>query len=305
MQTFINGYDISCCTLCPRECGKDRTMSYGTCGCDDKIRAARSALHHWEEPCISGSNGSGTIFFSGCSLCCCFCQNKEISHEGFGTEISIEKLGKCMLDLQEQGAHNINFVTGTHFTPWIIEAVKSVRDRLHIPLVWNSSGYETVKTIRSLKGIIDIYLPDFKYLSEAIAKEYSWAPDYPKYAEAAIMEMHRQVGAPVFDENGIMKRGLIVRHLILPGHRHESMAILQRLAEILPKDEFLISLMGQYTPPAEKLPYKNLNRRLTSMEYESVLKCAENLGLDGFSQELSSAQAYYTPEFDLEGLEND
>ncbi len=305
MQTIINGYDISCCTLCPRECAADRTTSYGVCGCDDKLRAARSALHQWEEPCISGSKGSGTIFFSGCSLSCCFCQNRQISHEGFGMEISTKQLCRCMLDLQEQGAHNINFVTGTHFVPWIIEAVRSVKNRLHIPIVWNSSGYETVKTLRSLSGIVDIYLPDFKYLYPATAKEYSWAADYPECAEAALIEMHRQTGKPQLDENGIMKKGLIVRHLVLPGHRHESMAILQRLTEILPKDEFLISLMGQYTPPAEKLPYKNLNRRLTSMEYDSVLRCAEKLGLEGFSQELSSAGAHYTPEFDLEGLEND
>ncbi len=305
MQTMINGCDISCCTLCPRECGTDRTASYGNCGCDDKLRAARCALHMWEEPCISGTNGSGTIFFSGCSLSCCYCQNQKISHDCFGTEITTKHLAQCMLKLQQQGAHNINFVTGSHFTPWITEAVHMVRDKLTIPLVWNSSGYETVETLRLLDGIIDIYLPDVKYLYPATAREYSWAPDYPEYALKAIAEMHRQVGKPVFDENGIMKKGLIIRHLILPGHRHESIDILKKLTELLPKEEFLISLMGQYTPPKEKLPYKNLNRKLTTMEYSSVLRCAEKLELNGFSQELSSAQAQYTPEFDLEGLPND
>lgn len=302
MQAFVNGYDISCCTLCPRECGADRTQTKGFCGGGDTIYAARSALHHWEEPCISGTRGSGTIFFSGCSLRCCFCQNASISAERFGAPLSISQLEECMLKLQRQGAHNINFVTGNHYAPWITEAVKAVRNRLHIPIVWNSSGYESMEVLRMLDGIVDIYLPDFKYLYEETAVCYAGAADYPEIAAAALKEMYRQAGKCAFDEDGLLQRGMIVRHLVLPGHRHESMALLSALSELLPMEEILLSLMGQYTPPAEHLPYKNLNRKLTTMEYQSVLKHAQELGFDGFSQELSSAQSRYTPEFNLEGI---
>lgn len=305
MQTVINGYDITNCRLCPRKCGTDRTRSTGLCGGGNAIRAARSSLHYWEEPCISGEKGSGTIFFSGCSLRCCYCQNHDISKEGFGAEITTEKLAECMLALQQKGANNINLVTGSHFAPWITEAVKLAGDELKIPLVWNSSGYESPETLKMLDGIIDVYLPDFKYLYKETAKKYSAAEDYPETAVKAILEMHRQTGKPVINSDGIMEKGLIVRHLVLPGNRHESMAVLEKLAEILPKDEFLLSLMGQYTPPAEPLPYKELNRRLTTMEYQSVLKCAQELGLQGFSQELSSANSDFTPKFDLEGIKND
>ena len=302
MQTLVNGYDITKCRLCPRKCGADRTQGTGFCGGGNAIRAARSSLHYWEEPCISGEKGSGTIFFSGCSLRCCYCQNYYISKEGFGAEITTEKLAECMLDLQQKGANNINLVTGSHFAPWIIEAVKLAGHELKIPLVWNSSGYETPETLKMLDGIIDVYLPDFKYLYKETAKKYSEAEDYPETAVNAILEMHRQTGKPVINSDGIMERGLIVRHLVLPGNRHESKAVLEKLAEILPKDEFLLSLMGQYTPPAKPLPYKELNRRLTTMEYQSVLKCAQELGLQGFSQELSSAKSDFTPNFDLEGI---
>lgn len=302
MQAFVNGADISKCTLCPRKCGIDRTKHAGICGSKGTLRAARSALHHWEEPCISGSRGSGTIFFSGCSLRCCFCQNHIISQDNFGMELTVQHLSECILDLQEKGAHNINFVTGTHYAPWIIEAVNNIRSQLHVPVVWNSSGYETIETLRMLEGTADIYLPDFKYLNAETALKYSKAEDYPDVAVAAIMEMYRQVGRPVIDSDGIMKKGLIVRHLVLPGHRHESMDILRKLAEVLPNDGFLLSLMGQYTPPDVPLEHKNLNRKLTTMEYQSVLRLAEELDLQGFSQELSSAALHFTPHFDLEGL---
>lgn len=306
MQTVImNRFDISHCTLCPRKCGVDRTKAAGICGGGNTIRAARSALHFWEEPCISGNSGSGTIFFSGCSLRCCFCQNHVISQENFGMELTTDDLAKCILDLQSKGANNINFVTGTHYVPWIIEAVQKAKSGLHIPIVWNSSGYETIETLRMLDGIVDIYLPDFKYLDKNTAESYSQAEDYPEIAMAAIMEMYRQTGAFVINSDGLMEKGLIVRHLVLPGHRHESMAILKRLSEMIPKENFLLSLMGQYTPPEEAVSYKNLNRKLTTMEYQSVLKCAEELGMQGFSQELSSAKTSYTPNFDLEGLLNE
>lgn len=305
MQTFINGYDISSCRLCPRKCGADRTVNTGICGGGSMIRAARSALHHWEEPCISGSRGSGAVFFSGCSLWCCFCQNIDISRDNFGENISADRLSECILELQEKGAHNINFVTGTQYTPWITGSLKKIKPQLKIPVVWNSSGYETQETLKMLEGYVDIYLPDFKYLYDETAKKYSDAENYPKIAEKAILEMYRQVGKPVINSDGIMEKGLIVRHLVLPGHRHESIKLLDRLTEILPADGFLLSLMGQYTPPASPLPYKNLNRRLTTMEYESVLKYAQELNIDGFSQELSSARHSYTPKFDLEGIKNE
>lgn len=300
MQTVITN-----CTLCPRKCGVNRTVGKGMCGGGSIPKAARSALHHWEEPCISGAKGSGTIFFSGCPLNCIFCQNHIISHENYGKELSVEELCRCMLDLQSRGAHNISFVTGTHYVPWIVSAVERVKDNLTIPVVWNTSGYERVETLKMLDGIADIYMPDFKYLYSETAEKYSHGRNYPEIAEKAILEMYRQTGKPVFDEKGVMKRGLIIRHLVLPGHRHESMAILERLTELLPKEGFILSLMGQYTPPKNVLPYKNLNRRLTTMEYQSVLKRAEELGLQGYSQELSSASSEYTPSFNLEGLEHD
>lgn len=306
MQTVImNRFDILHCILCPKKCGADRTKTSGICGGGNTVRAARSALHFGEEPCISGRCGSGTIFFSGCSLRCCFCQNHIISQENFGMELTVDKLSKCILDLQEKGAHNINFVTGTHYVPWIIEAVIKVKPKLDIPIVWNSSGYETVETLKMLEGIVDIYLPDFKYIYRDTARNYSQAEDYPEIAEAAIVEMYRQVGTSVINSDGLMEKGIIVRHLVLPGHRHESMAILKRLSEIIPKENFLLSLMGQYTPPESDLSYKNLNRKLTTMEYQSVLKYAENIGFEGFSQDLSSAKALYTPIFNLEGLLNE
>ena len=305
MQTFINGYDITHCTLCPRKCGMDRTRAAGFCGGGSEIRAARRALHHWEEPCTSGTGGSGTIFFSGCSLRCCFCQNAVIRTGHFGAPLTIDQLGACMLDLQQQGAHNINFVTGSHYTPWIVSAVQKIRDKLHIPIVWNSSGYEDAETLAMLDGVVDIYLPDFKYFCAETAEKYAQARNYPEVAAYALTEMLRQVGTPVFDENGILQRGMIVRHLVLPGHRHESMALLKALSQLLPKEDFLLSLMGQYTPPSEACPYKNLNRRLTTMEYQSVLHCAQELDFQGFSQELSSAQASYIPPLNLEGIPHD
>ncbi len=305
MQTLVNGYDIRSCTLCPRKCGADRTKVQGFCGGTDVPHAARCALHHLEEPCISGNRGSGAIFFSGCALRCCFCQNASISTGNFGAPLTIKQLCTCMLALQHQGAHNINLVTGSHYTPWIAAAVQEIRPQLHIPIVWNSSGYESMETLRMLDGIVDVYLPDFKYFSTETALHYAQAQDYPTVAMTALKEMHRQVGAPVLDADGIIQKGMVVRHLVMPGHRHESMALLDALVQLLPKDGFLLSLMGQYTPPDAPLPYKNLNRRLTTMEYQSVLHHAQSLDVDGFSQELSSAQAQYTPSFHLEGIPHD
>jgi putative pyruvate formate lyase activating enzyme len=305
MQTFLNGFDPSHCMLCPRKCGADRTKHRGQCGGSDTVFAARSALHPWEEPCISGTNGSGTIFFCGCCLGCCFCQNHAIQREDAGVPLTLSQLEDCMLQLQKQGAHNINFVTGSHYAPWIVQAVRNIQPQLHIPIVWNSSGYESPEILGLLSGVVDIYLPDFKYLSAETAQHYADAADYPSVAIQTLQEMHRQVGAPVWDADGILQRGMIVRHLVLPAHRHESMALLDTLAEILPKNAFLLSLMGQYTPPVFKTAYKNLNRHLTTMEYESVLRHAQALEFQGFSQERSAADATYIPQFNLEGLPHD
>ncbi len=293
--------EITHCTLCPRQCGTDRTIHTGRCGGGNTLRAARAALHHWEEPCISGTKGSGTVFFSGCPLHCRFCQNAVISAENQGMPITTERLSEIFLELQSQGAHNINLVTGTHYVPWILEALSLAGDALRIPIVWNTGGYESVETLRMLEGHVDVYLPDFKFFSEETALNYVAAPDYPETAEAALAEMLRQTGPPVM-ENGILQRGCVVRHLVLPGHRHESMALLTHLAERFGTEAFLLSLMAQYTPMHEDKQYPQLNRRITKMEYNSVLDKAQALGFQGFLQDKSSAESSYTPHFGNEGL---
>lgn len=295
-------FSITHCNLCPRQCGIDRNFFTGFCGGGSGIRAARAALHFWEEPCISGTRGSGTVFFSGCSLRCCFCQNASISMEHTGKDISISRLVEIFLELQAQGAHNINLVTGTHYLPWILSAIDMAKPRLHIPIVYNSSGYETVEAIRKMNGYIDIYLPDFKYFDPETARRYAHAPDYPETAKAAIAEMIAQTGSPVL-EDGILKKGCIVRHLVLPGHRHASISLLRYLASKFSTDTFLLSLMAQYTPPKQDTGFRELTRRITKMEYHSVLREAQTLGFHGFMQEISSAKEEYTPHFDLTGIE--
>lgn len=297
------GFSVKNCTLCPRRCGADRTKGKGLCGGSDQMYAARAALHLWEEPCISGKNGAGAIFFSGCSLQCCYCQNVQISRDGFGKAISVSQLAEIMLHLQTNGAETIDLVTGSHNTPWIVESLKQVKKELHIPVVWNSSGYESIETLQMLNGYVNVYLPDWKYGSNQMALQYSKAADYCSVAAQAIQEMLRQVGTPAV-QNGILQQGVLIRHLVLPGHRHDSIALLRQIAKQFPKHAVLLSLMGQYTPPKEPLPYANLNRRLTTMEYQSVLRVAQELELEGFSQELSSARAEYIPSFQLEGLQN-
>lgn len=295
-------YDFSHCTLCPRECGADRTKSIGLCGGGMHIRAAKAQLHHWEEPCISGENGSGAVFFSGCTLKCVFCQNYTISTENKGIEVSDERLGDIFLELQEQGAVNINLVNPTHFVPQIVHALKLVRNKLVIPIVYNSGGYEKTDTLRLLEGFVDIYMPDFKYLSSDISARYSKAEDYFEYASQAVLEMHRQQPELVF-EGGLLKKGLIVRHLVLPGCRHDSIASVGWLADNLPHSSFLLSLMSQYTPTENCAFYPDINRRITTFEYRSVLKSAEERGIEGYCQERSSAESAYTPEFDFGGIE--
>ncbi|MBR2352964.1 MAG: radical SAM protein [Clostridia bacterium] len=291
---------MSVCELCPRRCGVNREAGeLGFCGQGATMRIARAALHPFEEPSISGSRGSGTVFFVGCTLRCVYCQNRAISRsETAGRAISEEELAGILLELQEKGAHNINFVTPTHFTDPILRVLHSVKERLRIPVVWNTSGYERTETLRRLEGLVDVYLPDFKYAEEASAQRYSLAPGYPEVALGAIAEMVRQTGTPLFDGEGMLLRGTVVRHLILPGHRKESIAALRALADAVSPHEILLSLMSQYTPEfATDSPYRNLHRRLTSFEYDSVLREAQALGFSGYMQERSSAKTDYTPNF--------
>lgn len=296
-------FELNHCMLCPRKCCADRTKSTGFCGGGNTIRAAKACIHLWEEPCLSGNNGAGAIFFSGCNLRCCYCQNIKISTGNFGTELSIDKLSEIILNLQKENANVIDLVTGSHYTPWIVESLKQVKHELKIPVVWNCSGYESPEILEMLNGYIDIYMPDFKYIKPETAKKYSYAEDYVEVTKKAIAEMVHQVGNPVFKDS-ILQKGVIIRHLILPSHRKESIALLYWLSENFSKDSFLISLMGQYTPPENELSEKNLNRKLTTMEYQSVLNVAQELDFNGFSQELSSAKKEYTPNFNLEGIKN-
>ena len=289
------------CNICPRGCLVDRSTSSGFCGAPEKIAVSRISLHQWEEPPISGERGSGTIFFSGCNLRCVFCQNKVISSQKGAFEnakiISAEELARSMLDLAALGAHNINLVTPTHYASAVKKALEIAKKELTIPVVYNSSGYESVETLRSLSGLIDVYLPDLKYVSSELSSRYSAAPDYFEVASSALVEMHRQVGAARL-ERGLMTGGVIVRHLVLPSCRHDSIKILEALAQLLPVADVKLSLMRQYTPDfvdGEKFP--ELARRLTSFEYESVAKRASELGFDGYVQSAESATSKYTPSF--------
>lgn len=296
------------CQLCPRKCRVNRTQTTGYCKSGSAVKVARAALHMWEEPCISGANGSGTVFFSGCTLGCCFCQNYQISQEGFGKEISIRQLSDLFLRLQDQGAHNINLVTATQFLPSIIKALDLVKHRLTIPVVYNSGGYERTETIDRLNGYVDIWLPDFKYYNNDLAKRYSNAADYFETASQAIARMIEKTGEPVFDcqSSGqpLMKKGVIIRHMVLPGCKADSFALLHWISENLPKGRYYISLMSQYTPFYHSKDFPEINRRITSYEYQKVVDLALVLGLDqGFMQEKSSAKEEYTPPFNLEGVQ--
>ncbi len=296
------------CHLCPRKCHVDRTHSKGFCGSTAKMRAARAALHQWEEPCISGSRGSGTVFFCGCTLRCCFCQNHAISQQNAGKEITPRQLADIFLRLQQEGAHNINLVTATQYLPQILSALDLVRHRLHVPVVYNCGGYERVEVVQALQDYIDIWLPDLKYYDSGLSRRYSQASDYFPVASQAISQMIAQTGAPVFHtESGssspIMDRGVIIRHLVLPGQKEDSVRLLDWMAGSLPKNQYLISLMSQYTPFYKSHQYPELNRRITSYEYQKVVNAALELGLDqGFMQQKSSAKEEYTPSFDLTGL---
>lgn len=296
---------MSACALCPRECLADRGAGKkGFCGMDERIYLARAALHMWEEPCISGTKGSGAVFFSGCGLRCCFCQNHDIAIGSRGRAVSVERLGEIFLELKEKGAANINLVTGAHYVPQIIEALDMARrNGLDIPVVYNSSGYEKTETLKLLEGYVDIYLPDLKYLDPELAQKFSYAPDYVQAAKAAIGEMVRQTGKCEFGEDGYIRKGTIVRHLILPGHTGNSIKALRYLHETYGEDIY-ISIMNQYTPVRKFVEFKELNRKVTKREYEKVLDAAVDMGIqNGFIQEGETASESFIPDFDYEGVE--
>lgn len=289
------------CRLCPRNCGALRTATegQGLCRMPETPLLARAALHHWEEPPISGTRGSGTVFFTGCPLGCVFCQNGDISQRNFGKPVTEERLWDICQELIAQGAHNINFVTPTHYA----HVLASLLERpLPVPVVYNCGGYEKVDTLRTLEGKVQIYLPDFKYLDPAAAQRYSGAPNYPEVASAAIQEMVRQTGPCQFDENGLLTRGVIIRHLILPGQVQGVKAVMDWVAETFPPHTVLFSLMSQYTPWGDLSQVPEVNRRLRRGEMQSAQDYMAALGLDGFTQERTSAKEEYTPPFDLTGL---
>lgn len=308
MQTQKTSY--APCTLCPRACHADRTEGQkGRCHVDAQIRVARAALHMWEEPCLSGRSGSGAVFFSGCALGCIFCQNREIASGKAGLVISEARLAEIFLELQEKGANNINLVTAGHYVPQVVRALACAKSQgLRIPIVYNSSGYEKAESLRQLEGLIDIYLPDLKYLTPELAAAYSHAPDYPQYAMEAIAEMVRQQPQAEFmpedrtEASPIMRRGVIVRHLLLPGHVREAKKVVGYLHETY-GDQIYISMMNQYTPMSEKFADPNLNRRVTKREYERLLDYAAEIGVEnGFYQEGATADESFIPEFDYEGV---
>ena len=288
------------CTLCPRRCGAERTdtRAGGLCGMPSAPVVARAMLHQWEEPCLVGDHGAGCVFFSGCNLRCCFCQNGTISREGFGKPISVERLREIFRELIAQGAACLDLVTPTHFTPAILEALGD--EEWPMPVVWNCGGYESVETLRLLEGKVQVYLPDLKYALPGPAKRYSGAEDYFDRASAAILEMYRQTG-PYVLEDGRLKRGVVIRHLQLPGELENTRRCIDWVAETFRPGEVLFSLMSQYTPqPGAKGP---LARHVTGAEYRAAVAYMENCGItDGYTQERTSAREEYTPDFDLRGV---
>ena len=286
------------CYQCPRKCGADRKHSLGYCRVPTDFRVARAALHMWEEPEISGVRGSGTVFFCGCNLRCVYCQNREVSHAELGRMLTAEQLIDVMLRLQDAGAHNINLVTPTQYAQALAETLRRVKPQLHVPVVYNCGGYESVEALKCLEGLVDVYLPDFKYVDSSLAKKYSGAADYCAVATEALAEMLHQTGAPVFDADGMLLRGTVVRHLVLPGARADSIAVLNHLADTFGVAGYRLSLMSQYTPAfAKDTPYRELHRRVTTFEYECVAREAIRLGFEGNQQARTSATEGYTPDF--------
>ncbi|MCM1545159.1 MAG: 4Fe-4S cluster-binding domain-containing protein [Ruminococcus sp.] len=288
------------CTICPRHCGVDRSEKHGFCGVGDGFVIARAAKHMWEEPCISGTNGSGTVFFSGCNLRCAYCQNFEISHGCFGKKIDDERLTEIFDELIGSGVHNINLVNPTHYAKRLAKVLSNYHSK--VPIVYNSSGYESVETLKKLDGLVDVYLPDLKYISSDRSQKYSLASDYFEKAAEALMEMRRQVSSDIFDENGMMQKGMIIRHLILPKNTNQSLKILDFI-----KDTFgtktIVSLMAQYTPCGEVECFPELQRKITEREYDKVVSYLDELGFENaFVQQRESAKEQYIPPFDLSGV---
>lgn len=291
------------CILCPRKCHANREAGQtGFCGMPSSIYVARASLHMWEEPCISGARGSGTVFFTGCNLKCVFCQNYRIAVEQTGKKISVEQLAELFLMLQEKGAHNINLVTPSHYIPGIVQALRLAKDRgLILPIVYNTSGYDSVSSLAMLDGLVDIYLPDFKYVSGELSRRYSHAADYFEVAKASLAEMYRQVGTSVFRDD-MLEKGVVVRHLVLPGCTEDSKAVIRYLYETY-GDNIYISIMNQYTPLSHVAAYPEINRKVTSEEYDEVVDFAIELGVEhGFIQEGDTAEESFIPEFDFTGL---
>ncbi|MCF0134105.1 MAG: radical SAM protein [Blautia sp.] len=292
------------CMICPRNCGADRdNQKTGYCGMPSEIRASRAALHMWEEPCISGTKGSGTVFFAGCSLRCCFCQNQEIALGNHGKVVTIERLADIFLELEQQGAANINLVTATHYVPQVVKALEIAKSKgMLLPVVYNCGGYEKVETLRLLDGLVDIFLPDCKYLEKETASNYSNAADYPEVVKAALNEMFRQVGVFQVDRWGYCRKGMIVRHLVLPGHTRNAIKVLEYLHEAF-GDSIAVSIMNQYTPVRENIRFPELNRKVTRREYEKVLKRAYDLDFAyGYYQEGETAKESFIPPFGYQGL---
>ena len=291
--------ELNSCTICPHNCKVNRNNGQiGRCRSGNKVKIALASVHNYEEPCISGKNGSGTIFFSNCNLSCMYCQNYKISQLGKGYELSVEELADIMLEQQEKGVNNINLVTPTMYAYQIIEAIKIARKNgLNIPIVYNTNGYENVKTIQDLNGYIDIYLPDLKYYSNELSKKYSKVDNYFKYTTEAIKEMYRQVGCPVFDENGIIQKGLIIRHLVLPNHLQNSKHVLKWIKENMPEDTY-VSVMAQYFPTYKAKEDDLINRKLTKKEYKEIEEFLYTLDLkNGYMQELGEHEEEYVPDF--------
>lgn len=292
------------CTLCPRMCGVDRNSGEtGFCGMTSALVAAKASLHLWEEPCVSGKEGSGTVFFSGCCLKCVYCQNREIALGKSGKEITETRLTEIFLELQAKGANNINLVTPTHYLPHIVGALRHAKaSGLSVPVVYNTGGYERPENIKLLEGLVDVWLPDFKYMSPEIAEEYSSAPDYSEYAKLSLAEEVRQAGKPAFDGRGMMTRGVIVRHLVLPGHTEDSKRIIRYLHETY-GDDIYISIMNQYTPLPVMKAHPLLSRKITDEEYREVVDYAVDIGVEnGFIQDDETAEESFIPPFDNSGI---
>ena len=288
--------DYGHCVICPRECGADRHRGAGHCGGGDVAVVAKVMLHMWEEPCISGTRGSGAVFFSGCNLRCSYCQNRDISRAISGERVTADRLADIFLDLQSRGAHNVDLITAVHWLPDVLSALRAARERgLTVPVVYNTSAYERTEAVDLLAPYVDVWLPDFKYADGALGAKYSSAPDYPERAAAAIDRMTEAAGAPVFDDEGILRRGVIIRHLVLPGHVDDTEAVLRTIAARW-KGRALLSLMRQYTPEFAREDC-DLKRRVTTYEYRRALRLARELGLDGYFQDAASATDAYTPDF--------